>query len=271
LSYVLLCLLGLAVGVFGTLVGAGGGFILTPVLLILYPDLSAASVSSMSLLVVFFNALSGSVAYARLRRIDYRSGARFAIAAIPGSVLGALAVRSVPIRAFDAIMATVLAAAAVAVILLKPHAERPHPRGRTVAREVVDRLGVTYRYRVPPRRGTIYSTGVGFLSSFLGIGGGIVHVPLLVGVLGFPTHIATATSHFVLVFIAGAGSITHLIAGALAAGNGLRRALALSLGVLPGAQVGARLSRRFSGPFIRRLLGLALLALAARLLVSVAA
>ncbi len=257
------------VGAFGTLVGAGGGFILTPILLILYPDLSAAAITSISLLVVFFNALSGSVAYARLRRIDYRTGARFAAAAVPGSVLGALAVRSVPIRVFDAIMAVVLGISAVAVIRLRPHAERPHPRGRTVSRELVDGTGVTYRYRVPLRRGTIYSIGVGFLSSFLGIGGGIVHVPLLVGALGFPTHVATATSHFILVFISGAGSITHLIGGALHVGHGLRRAIVLSIGVIPGAQIGARLSKRFSGPLIRRLLGVALLVLALRLLISV--
>lgn len=268
-SYILLALLGFAVGTFGTLVGAGGGFILTPVLLILYPSLSAATVTSMSLLVVFFNALSGSIAYARLGRIDYRSGARFAAAAVPGSVLGALAIRSVPIHVFDAIMALVLTASAVAVIRLRPHAERPHPRGRTVRREIVDRPGIVYRYRVPLRRGTVYSVGVGFLSSFLGIGGGIVHVPLLVGTLGFPTHIATATSHFILIFITGAGSATHLIGGALTVGNGLRRSLALSVGALPGAQVGARLSQRFSGPLIRKLLGFALLALAARLLVAV--
>jgi uncharacterized protein len=268
LTYVLLALLGLLVGTFGTLVGAGGGFILTPVLLILYPHLSAASVTSISLLVVFFNALSGSAAYARLRRIDYRSGARLAAAAIPGSVLGALAVSSVPIRAFDAIMAAVLAASAIAVIRLRPHAERPDPRGKTVPREITDRLGVTYRYRVPIARGTAYSVGVGFLSSFLGIGGGVLHVPLLVGVLGFPTHIATATSHFVLVFITGAGSITHLFRGVLGLGSGLRRAIALSVGVLPGAQLGARLSQRFAGPSIRRMLGAALIVLAVRLVIA---
>ncbi len=269
MTYVLLAGLGLAVGVLGTLVGAGGGFILTPVLLILYPQLSAASVTSISLLVVFFNALSGSFAYARLRRIDYRSGARFAAAAMPGSVLGALAVRYVPIRVFDAIMAAVLGAAALAVIRLQPHAARPHPRGQTQGREIVDRLGVTYRYRVALNRGVAYSVGVGFLSSFLGIGGGVMHVPLLVGALGFPTHIATATSHFVLVFIAGTASATHLIGGALTVGNGLRRAIALSIGVLPGAQLGARLSQRLTGPSIRRILGVALIALALRLLVSV--
>jgi hypothetical protein len=270
-AYVLLALLGLVVGTFGTLVGAGGGFILTPVLLVLYPGQSAATITSISLVVVFFNAASGSIAYARLRRIDYRSGLQFALAALPGSVAGATAVRFVPVRAFDAIMAVVLGGAAFSVVRLRPHAERPVPGGKTTPRHLVDREGIGYTYRVPVRRGIVYSVGVGFLSSFLGIGGGIIHVPLMVGTLGFPMHIATATSHFVLVFMAGAGSITHLVAGTLSVGHGLRRALALSVGVLPGAQVGARLSRRLSGPTIRRLLGIALVALAIRLLIAVLA
>jgi uncharacterized protein len=268
LHYLLLALLGLVVGTFGTLVGAGGGFILTPVLLVVYPELTPAQITSISLLVVFFNALSGSIAYARMRRIDYRSGLRFAAAGIPGSILGALAVHLVPTRVFDVIMAAVLAILSVAVIRLRPHAERSVPRGATTTRELVDAAGERYRYQVPLARGTLYSAGVGFLSSFLGIGGGVIHVPLMAGALGFPTHIATATSHFVLVWMSGTASATHLLGGTLTVGHGLRRALALSAGVLPGAQLGARLSRRFTGPTIRKLLGLALLGLAIRLLIS---
>jgi uncharacterized protein len=263
----LLALLGAAVGTVGTLVGAGGGFILTPVLLVLYPHQSAVTITSISLLVVFFNALSGSAAYARLRRIDYRSGLRFAAAALPGAVAGTFAVRLVPIRVFDAIMAVVLAIVAIAVARLRPHHDRPHPHGHTEPREITDRTGTTYEYRVSVRRGMVYSVAVGFLSSFLGIGGGIIHVPLMVGALGFPTHVATATSHFVLVFMAGAGSLAHVAAGSFAHG-GLRRALALTVGVLPGAQLGAWLSKRIGGPTIRRVLGVALLLLAVRLLLS---
>lgn len=63
----LLVLIGFAVGAFGTVVGAGGGFILTPILLLLYPHESAQTLTAISLAVVFFNAASGSAAYARQR------------------------------------------------------------------------------------------------------------------------------------------------------------------------------------------------------------
>ena len=54
---------------------------------------------------------------------------------------------------------------------------------------------------------------VGILSSLLGIGGGIIHVPAMLYLLGFPVHIATATSHFVLAGSSFFGSISHFTAG----------------------------------------------------------
>ena len=93
-------------------------------------------------------------------------------------------------------------------------------------------------------------------------------MPVLVGVLGFPVHVATATSHYVLMFMSGAGAITHLAQGSYRVGHGLRRTLALSAGVVAGAQLGARLSLRASGPLIQRVLALALLALGLRLAIA---
>ena len=97
---------------------------------------------------------------------------------------------------------------------------------------------------------------VGFLSSLLGIGGGIIHVPVLSQLLGFPVHVATATSHFVLAIMALAGSLVHLATGELRPGLG--RVAALAAGVLIGAQVGARLSSRVHGVWIMRGLAVAL-------------
>ena len=74
MSLLWLLFLGLVVGAIGTVVGAGGGFLLVPALLLLYPSERPETITSISLAVVFFNALSGSIAYARMKRIDYKSG-----------------------------------------------------------------------------------------------------------------------------------------------------------------------------------------------------
>ena len=115
----------------------------------------------------------------------------------------------------------------------------------------------------------VFSVGVGFISSFLGIGGGVVHVPLLVTVLGFPTHVATATSHFVLAIMALVATVTHILSGSFHHGVGLRRAAALSVGVVFGAQLGARASVRLSGRRIQHMLAGGLLLLGVRLILSV--
>jgi len=263
----LLVLIGFAVGVFGTVVGAGGGFILTPILLLLYPHESAQTLTAISLAVVFFNAASGSAAYARQRRIDYRSGVVFALATIPGAIGGALLVGDVSRGAFDTIMGVVLATLAVWLIAGERWPLR-EARGHLERRVLTDRAGQRYEYNVPIVRGAISSLGVGFLSSFLGIGGGVIHVPLLVRAFGFPTHIATATSHFVLAIMAGTGTLTHIVSGSFHH-HGLRRTIALSIGVVAGAQLGAHISLRLHGRVIHGLLAAALLALSVRLLIGV--
>ena len=84
LQYFWLLPLGLLIGAFGTLIGAGGGFILVPILLLMYPHENTELITGISLAVVFFNALSGSWAYSRMKRIDYKSGIIFSLATIPG-------------------------------------------------------------------------------------------------------------------------------------------------------------------------------------------
>jgi uncharacterized protein len=263
----LLAVLGVAVGALGTLVGAGGGFLLAPVLLLLYPHDSPQTLTSISLAAVLANSGSGTFAYLRQRRVDIRSGLVFGAATLPGSVGGVLAVSAVPRRAFDAIMAVALGA--VAIWIARHGGERASGRRDGTARHLVDASGTEWTYRVSLRRGAFYSVFVGFASSFLGIGGGVFHVPILVAGLGFPTHIATATSHFVLVLMSGTAVITHAIEGSYAVGHGLRRSIVLALGVAVGAQVGARMSLRVPALAIERLLAVALVLVAVRLAISV--
>ncbi len=258
--------LGLGVGVFGTLVGAGGGFLLVPVLAILEPSLPTATITAISLAVVAMNATSGAIAYGRQGRIDLRSGIPFALATLPGSVIGALVSRMVPRHVFDIVLASMLIALAIFIGFAHDEdAQRAGEgggRGR-VWREIVDAAGTRYRYRVNMPIGVAMSFAVGFVSSLLGIGGGVIHVPALVGLLGFPTHIATATSHFTLAVMASSGTATHLFTGDLQ--DMLLQTALLGVGAIVGAQFGARLSARVHGVVIVRALAVSLAFVGVRL------
>ncbi|HEY6959802.1 MAG TPA: sulfite exporter TauE/SafE family protein [Candidatus Limnocylindria bacterium] len=261
-----LLVIGFGVGTFGTLVGAGGGFLLVPLLALLEPLLPTEGITAVSLGVVAFNATSGAIAYARQRRIDFRSGLPFAIATLPGSVIGVLVVRFVARQVFDLIFAVMLIA--LAIFLVVSHEDEPTvaPEGGGwghALRTLRDRGGVEYVYRVNVPLGVVLSAGVGFLSSFLGIGGGVIHVPALVGLLRFPPHIATATSHFVLAIMATVGTGVHLAAGDLAGLVG--QTVVLGVGAVLGAQVGARLSSRVHGVLIVRILAVSLVFVGVRL------
>lgn len=258
--------LGFATGTYGTLIGAGGGFVLMPILLLLFPHDSPALLTSISLAVVFVNAASGTEAYTVMRRVDFKTGAVFALASIPGAVLGALTTSFFPRRTFDVIFGAMLLAGAIFLLLRKPAPKHvaAQPAPGLTTRRLVDRFGEVYEYSFSMRIGAILSVFVGFLSSFLGIGGGIVHVPAMVYLLGFPIHIATATSHFVLAVMALAGTSMHIISGEFV--HGIHRTIYLALGVLVGAQVGAHLSNHVRGSLIIRSLALALVLVGLRIL-----
>jgi uncharacterized membrane protein YfcA len=247
-----LSLFGFAVGLFGTLIGAGGGFILTPVLLLLYPRDTPDAITSISLAVTFANSLSGSFAYARMKRIHYRYGLAFAAAAAPGAVLGALSTYYVARKTFDLIFGIILMIASV-VIYLKPVHDANEVDNKTVALSGARLLS-----------GIGISVIVGFISSFLGIGGGIIHVPVLVWILHFPVHIGTATSHFILAITTFVGMLVHIITGTFH--HGMARTAFLAVGVLAGAQGGAFLSAKVKGTLIIRSLAVALGLAAVRLL-----
>lgn len=259
--------LGFGVGVLGTLIGAGGGFILVPVLLLLYPHADPSTITSISLAVVFVNATSGSWAYARMKRIDYRSGLIFAAATIPGAVIGAYSTDFIPRRQFNLIFGVLMIA--MGLYLLTRQKKDVNAPGKShnadTTRTLVEADGTSHVYSYNIKLGTGLSVAVGYLSSLLGIGGGIIHVPALAHLLNFPVHVATATSHFILAIMALAGTLVHVLNGAFSQG-GAMQTIYLSVGVLFGAQIGARLSSRVRGSFIISSLALAIALVGVRIL-----
>jgi uncharacterized membrane protein YfcA len=260
---------GVGVGAYGTLVGAGGGFLLVPALLLAY-HADPAHAAGTSLAVVFLNALAGSISYARQRRIDYRSGLWFAAATVPGAVSGAYLARFFTGRIFDLVFGLVMVLLA-GLLFWRPAAEREYAAALLeeaelpwwhVEQQLIDWRGERYRYSYNVLVGLGISFVVGFFSSVLGIGGGIIHVPVLIYLLSFPAHVATATSHFILALSAGIGAGSHLALGNVLFGP----AILLGIGVLFGAPIGAKLARRVEGSKLVRFLSVALLVVGLRLL-----
>ncbi len=247
-----LAIFGVATGVLGSITGAGGGFLIVPLLLLAYPADSTKVVTSISLAVVCANSISGSIGHwllgrhLQISRIDYRTGLMFAAAGAPTAVLGALAAGRVPRGVFDLAFGILLVALALYLLFL---ARVPARRVRPAK---INRLG-----------GALLSSVIGFFSSLLGIGGGFLQVPVMTELLGYPIHVAAATSQFILIFTTATGSLTHVATGEFELG--IRRTIALGIGALIGAQVGARLARRVSPRWVARTLAVALLIAGVRL------
>ncbi len=260
-----LIVLGLVTGAYGTLIGIGGGVILIPALLFIYPDLSPETLTAVSLAIVFLNSFSGTIAYSRQRRIDYQSGFLFAMATVPGTIIGAWAVHFLNRNVFSLIFGILL-------ILLSLFLQfKPRERTGTLqltlkgkSRTITDATGNEFAYSYNLRLGIALSFGVGFIAGLLGIGGGVILVPMMIYLLFFPTHIATATSHFALTFSALTGSLTYVVSGSYI--HSWQMLPYLAIGVIPGAQFGAWLSRKLHGVTIIRFLALALAIIGIRLL-----
>ena len=262
-----LLILGLAAGAIGTIVGLGGAFIIMPALLLIYPNEKADLLTGLSLVAVFFNALSGSTAYARMKRIDFRAGAMFAAATVPGAMLGALSTSYFPRSLFDPIFGSLLLVVAATLLVRPagaPSRSGPAVPGRfSMQRRITDSQGTVHEYSFKWPGGVALSLAAGYISSLFGIGGGIIHVPALIRLFGFPVHIATATSHFILAFMALAGTVIHLMDGSLKSSGTV---IMLAIGAIIGAPFGAKLSSRLHGRWIMRSLAAALALVALRIL-----
>ena len=252
LMNLLLLVIGVIIGTLGTLIGVGGGFILMPILLFLYQNDSPETLTSITLTATFVNSLSGTIAYARMKKINFKYGLIFAAFSIPGAVIGAYLTQFVDRDIFSLIFAILLISVSVLIFIrTKPDTN------------VIESHEISLSWR-KLTAGILISIFVGMLSSFLGIGGGIIHVPVLSNVFSFPVHIATATSHFILSITSFAGLMVHIVTGKYH--HGILRAAFISGGALIGAQLGAMLSSKIKGKIIIRILAIALFFMGARLI-----
>ena len=258
--------LGLSVGAVGAMVGVGGGFLIVPALLFLYPDATPAQVTSISLTAVFFNALSASVGYRRKRTQDFRTALILIAIAAPAAISGAFITRVIDRAPFETIFGAALVLGAFYLLARSALERRPSEPSRTGrSRVIVQRDGERFEYRVNEPLAASVAPFAGFFAGFFGIGGGIVNVPFMIIALRIPARVAAATSQVELTVASAAALAVHLAADV---GESDRWALAgiVGLGTLLGAQVGVRLASRVSARLVLGILGAGLLFAGARLL-----
>jgi hypothetical protein len=234
--------LGLSIGVFSGLFGVGGSSISTPLLRIFLNTPRLIALAS-PLPVTLPTALAGAVVYQGQKLINIRVVAWTAAGGVPSMVAGALLTRWAPPEGL-----MIMVGAAILVI------------GVEMMRSAVppDTLGPGGDlWRDPPRaRLLAVAVPVGLLSGLLANGGGFLLVPAFVLLFGANVRQAAATSLPCVALLALPGTITHAVLGHIDGWLSFQ----LSLGVIPGTYLGARLSLWLRHVHLRRPFGLFMVA-----------
>ncbi len=259
--------IGFVVGILGGFFGVGGGFIAGPMMFLAGVPMNFVVGTDLA------HMTGKSIVAARRHRVlghvDVRLGALMIIGTVVGVECGAQLVELFKRTG----QANQIIGWAYVVIMLgvgaftlteSLRAIRMIHTDKISATEAVGFTGITRRVRLLRIKPMISlpASGIqsislwvillagfisGVLAGFLGVGGGFIRMPMLVYVLGVPTHVAIGTDLFEIIFSAGFGTITHAIKGNV----DILIALIMQTGAAIGAQIGAMSTRHFAGPRIR--------------------
>lgn len=262
---------GLAAGLLSGLIGIGGGVLIVPFLYFFYghpewfgvqvpPDLRTVVAHATSLLVIVPTSVRGALAFHRAGLVAWRAVWSIGIASVVGAVVGA---RLAPLLPSD-LLKTAFGALLVvsAVRLLRPPAR---PAERAEAPE--------------PRLGPLvtFPTGaaVGVFSALLGVGGGVISIPLLMHAVRLELRRVSATSIGIIAITAFAGTISYMVSGADTELPGwnlgyvdVGAGLAMFAGSVLSVHWGTRLNQRLSPRVLGVIFGGLFLAVGAQLLVE---
>lgn len=231
--------IGLASGVLAGLFGIGGGIVMTPGIQVL---LGAPPIVALAtpLPAIFPTALAGALTYRRGGELDTQAAAWLVGPGLVGAALGAWLTEVVETSLLLLVTAGLLAYQAWTILRsARRSSERRAPRGSPAALVAI-------------------GAGAGFVSGLLGIGGGLVMVPLLAGWLGMPLKRALGTSLLAIVALVVPGTVVHAVLGHIDVGI----FLALIVGAVPGARLGASVALGARERTLRSVVGGGLLTIA---------
>lgn len=273
--------LGLGVGLLSGMFGVGGGFLTTP-LLIFYgipPTVAAASAASQ----VTGASVSGVFAHLRRKGVDVQMGVVLVTGGILGSLIGAwlfkLLQASGQIDVVIGVLYVVLlgsigglmAKESVGAIRVSRGGKPPKARKRR-HHPLVASLPFRWRFYasglyISPLAPLLLGMFTGVLTMLLGVGGGFILVPAMLYILGMGTQTVVGTSLFQTLFTTAVATMVH---ATTTKAVDIVLAILLLLGSVIGAQLGARFAAKAKPEYLRLLLALIVLAVAARMLLGLA-
>ncbi len=265
----LLLAAGAASGVIGALLGLGGGIFLVPALVLGFGVPMHQAVAA-SLVAVIATSSAAGARNAEAGVANVRLGMTLETATVLGALAGALLAHRVSNRVLLGLFASLQLA--VSVMLWRRRSAGTTAGANAFAPAVGGLLdgsyydpaqGRTIHYSVrnmPTALST--SLGAGLLSALLGVGGGILKVPVLHLFCGVPMKAATATSNFMIGVTAAASAVVYLREGYVPA----LISATVALGVVAGTQGGLALSRRMSESGVRRVFAAVTLVMACAML-----
>ena len=269
--------LGGLVGLLTGMVGVGGGFLTTPIL-IFYGIPPAVAVASATTQITG-TSISGVLAHRRRRGVDIRMGVVIIVGGVIGSIVGGFVFRllqqSGQIDTVISILYVLLLGSigvimaresATALEIIKPRAggsERPPRRHNPL----IAALPMRWRfYQSGLYISPLAPLGLGFLSglltALLGIGGGFIMVPAMIYLLGMSAQVVVGTSLLQILFVTGVTTIVH---ATTTRSVDIVLAGLLLIGSVIGAQYGARFAQKMKPELLRMILAIMVLAVAARM------
>jgi uncharacterized membrane protein YfcA len=242
---------GAVAGVFGSLLGLGGGILIVPLLTLVF-GLDLREAVGVSLVSVIMTSSAAAGVYLERHVADLRLGMRLELFTAIGALIGGSIAFLIDERWLSILFATLLGYVAFTMARGARAEEGDAETTQDGAAGDVRNM----------RWGAVGATGAGLASSLLGIGGGIVKVPLMHLAMGVPLRVATATSNVMVGITAAASAVIYLLHGEIkpyVAGP-------IVIGVFLGASVGSRLAHRIDLRVLRWLFVAVLLYTAAQML-----
>jgi uncharacterized membrane protein YfcA len=237
MSTLAIFLCGSLAGLFGSLVGLGGGIIIVPILTLIF-DVPIKYAVATSLISVCATSIGGAAKYLKRGTADFRLGLFLETTTVAGALTGGFLAVAVKSQVIGITFSLMLFYTSIMMLLKR---EKPIKSDNEL--QPVE----------PASLAKYFALGISFVggmfSSFLGVGGGIIKVPVMNLILKMPMNLAAATSTYMIGITTAAGSIVYLVKGMV----DYEIAAPLILGTYLGSSFGAIISNKTKSNLIKYL------------------